>query len=525
MVSVFARPLTTLLQVKSTDPNTVRRTRLVNTLLAGMIALSALFIPLQLLDNSIPEAGAITVALAVMVVALIISWRGNPTLGAYLFVGTCCAIISLLMVTRSSAAMAFEIAPFMFVIPIIAAGVTAGRRAAFAVAALATSVVIAVDLLLPHRPRFELRADGSMRAFGPQPDDSTVAMLIILLFLCALLSYSLERVIVAALRETDLLATDLAQAASEIAQRDRDQQLAVAVRGHAAALASTVQQQSTATTEQSHAMQEISVTVEQLAATTGQIAEAAREVQQAVGRVLHAVEDGQESDALTSRSITHLDTQVKAMHDQMQTVGQHVTQINQIAEVLAEVADNIHLLALNATIEAAGAGSYGRRFAVVAREVQALADRARHASAQVQGQVTDIQVVAAGALATTQGGRQAATEAVAQATQTRAAHDRIRSIADTANLQAEQIALATDQQQMAASQVLVTLRAFVETIREMAEGSSRVAGAAQQLSTMAGALDSTARLQSPAVRPTAASSPEDPVRRVPALTGVAWPAE
>ena len=36
-----------------------------------------------------------------------------------------------------------------------------------------------------------------------------------------------------------------------------------------------------------------------------------------------------------------------------------MTQISRIAEVLAEIADNIHLLALNATIEAAGAGITG----------------------------------------------------------------------------------------------------------------------------------------------------------------------
>jgi methyl-accepting chemotaxis protein len=193
---------------------------------------------------------------------------------------------------------------------------------------------------------------------------------------------------------------------------------------------------------------------------------------------------------------------------------------------MGEVADNIHLLALNATIEAAGAGSYGRRFAVVAREVQELADRARQSSAQVQGQVTDIQVVAARALATTQGGRQAAADAVAQTAQTRAAHDRIRRIADAANLEAVQIALATDQQRMAAGQVLTTLHAFVEQIREMAEGSSRVAQAAHQLSTLAGALDSVpVSPPSLVARPAVAPPSEDPVRRLPALTGAAWPTE
>ena len=115
----------------------MRRGRLVNTLLAGMIALSALFIPLELLDNSIPEATAITVALMVMLFALVISGRGDPTLAAYLFIGTCCAIISADHDHPVERGVGAPLPPFMFAIPIIAAGVTAQRRAAFAVAGLA----------------------------------------------------------------------------------------------------------------------------------------------------------------------------------------------------------------------------------------------------------------------------------------------------------------------------------------------------------------------------------------------------
>ena len=503
MVSSFVRlPRRSRLPAPAANPDIARRRRFLNTLLTGMIALSALFIPVGLLDNSVPETLAIGAALGIMLFARYLSGRGYPTPAAYLFLVTCCGIISAIMLTRASASAALTYAPFLYTVPIIAAGVTAHRHAAFAVAGVTAGLVIAADLLLPHWPRQELRAGGQLLTLGTGPDDTTVATIVILLLLCAFLSYSLERVIISAMRETDHLATDLAQAEAEIAQRTRDQQLAATVRAQSTALAATVQQQSTTATEQSHALQEITVTVEQLAATARQIANAAQDEQRDIARVRTSVELGQDSDAATSRSVLHLHDQVGAISTEVQVVEGHVNQIRAISHVLADIADNIHLLALNATIEAAGAGLHGRRFAVIAREVQDLANSARKASEQVQGQVADIQAVTARALATTQVGRQAATEAVAQAQQTRAVHHQISAIVGVADAEAEQIALGTAQQQQAAGQVMMTLRGFVESMREMADGGHRVAGAAQHLSNLAGALD-----VAPPVPPAAGAGP------------------
>ncbi|HMA38153.1 MAG TPA: methyl-accepting chemotaxis protein [Chloroflexia bacterium] len=471
------------------NPDIMRRRRFLNSLLTGMIGLSALFIPVGVLDNSIPEALAISAALAGMVLARYISGRGYPTPAAYLFAAICCAIVTAIMVTRASAFAALTYAPYLYTVPVLTVGIAAHRRAAFAVATLTTAIMIATDLLLPHLARFELQADGHLHALGSQPESTTLATIGILLFLCAFIAYTLERVIVTALRDTDHLATDLAQAEAQITQRARDTQLAATVRAQSTALAATVQQQSTTAAEQLAALQEINATVEQLAVTARQIANAGQDVQHGVAAVLQRVDRGRESDTATSRSVEHLNTQVSAMAAQVQVVEGHVSQINKIATVLSTVADHIHLLALNATIEAAGAGSHGRRFAVVAQEVQTLAHQARQASAQVRGQVADIQTVTAQALAITRQGQQAAGEAVAQAQQTRIVHGQIGSIVGAAHAQAEQIAQGTAQQQQAARQVMLTLHTFIESMREMAEGGHRVASAAQHLSSLAGALD------------------------------------
>ena len=60
--------------------------------------------------------------------------------------------------------------------------------------------------------------------------------------------------------------------------------------------------------------------------------------------------------------------------------------------VINGIAGEIRLLALNATIEASGAGQFGRRFSIVANEVNQLADRSREALQQIKGIIAEISV-------------------------------------------------------------------------------------------------------------------------------------
>ena len=134
--------------------------------------------------------------------------------------------------------------------------------------------------------------------------------------------------------------------------------------------------------------------------------------------------------------------------------------VARISKLINNVAEQTNLLALNATLEAARAGAAGLGFAVVAKEVKALAAQTRRATTEIDQTIKTL-VNAAGELrhsnteaaARSEEGATAATEAEAAlervALQLDQADDNVRSMAEAGRLTGEkaaQMAKAIEQQ-------------------------------------------------------------------------------
>ncbi|QKS72699.1 methyl-accepting chemotaxis protein [Paenalkalicoccus suaedae] len=75
----------------------------------------------------------------------------------------------------------------------------------------------------------------------------------------------------------------------------------------------------------------------------------------------------------------------------IKSLDNHMKEISDIVTFITDIAEQTNLLSLNASIEAARAGEHGKSFAVVANEVNKLADRTSKASKQISSLIRKTQ--------------------------------------------------------------------------------------------------------------------------------------
>lgn len=144
--------------------------------------------------------------------------------------------------------------------------------------------------------------------------------------------------------------------------------------------------------------EELSAGMEETSATTLSINESSQEIEKALSDFAEKVEDGAntaneisiKADKLSSQFIQAKDksmdvlTNAKAEIEKAISASKEVEKINVLSNAILQISDQTSLLALNAAIEAARAGESGRGFAVVADEIRKLAENSNKTVGEIQ---------------------------------------------------------------------------------------------------------------------------------------------
>ncbi len=124
----------------------------------------------------------------------------------------------------------------------------------------------------------------------------------------------------------------------------------------------------------------ISQVTEMVLSTTSAVEEISATIGDIAGNTLTAVNISEEATKEVLEANTH-----------MTELTNSATQINEIIDLIKDIASQTNLLALNATIEAASAGEAGKGFAVVANEIKNLANQTVVATDKITSQIISIQ--------------------------------------------------------------------------------------------------------------------------------------
>ncbi len=144
------------------------------------------------------------------------------------------------------------------------------------------------------------------------------------------------------------------------------------------------QQQSRQIAETSSAIEEMAASIQQVAKNTQQSAIVANKARENASQGTRVVQD-------TMEGMERIRDQVQENAKRIKRLGESSQEVGEIVQLIGDIADRTSILALNASIQAAMAGDAGKGFAVVAEEVELLAERANHATKQIETLIKAIQ--------------------------------------------------------------------------------------------------------------------------------------
>jgi methyl-accepting chemotaxis protein len=241
-------------------------------------------------------------------------------------------------------------------------------------------------------------------------------------------------------------------------------------------------------TRQAEDIEAADVSVEMMTQSMTEVSQSANESADVALKSLATTERGSQAVQNSIGGMNEIRQQIQETAKRMKRLGESSQEIGEIVDVITDIAEQTNVLALNAAIQAAAAGEAGRAFAVVAEEVQLLAERSGEATTQIAGLVRGIQGDALEAAAAMESSIQGVVEGARLSDTAGRSLKEIESVTRDLAEMIQRISVNTETQVVVAEEVRKIMRDVLDVTATTTEGTQAattsvtdVAGQAQSL--------------------------------------------
>jgi methyl-accepting chemotaxis protein len=238
---------------------------------------------------------------------------------------------------------------------------------------------------------------------------------------------------------------------------------------------------------ESQAMQiaDTSSEIEEMAVSIAQVSENAT-VSATVGeQSLTNAREGTLAVQNTMEGMNRIRDQVQETAKRIKRLGESSQEIGEIVQLIGDIADRTSILALNASIQAAMAGEAGQGFAVVAEEVERLAERSTQATKQIDTLIRTIQNETNEAVAAMEATTNEVVAGSKLAEEAGQALSEIETVSARLAELSQSISLASKQQARGSEVLAKSMSEIAEVTQQTASGTKQAAVSISSLASLA----------------------------------------
>jgi methyl-accepting chemotaxis protein len=171
------------------------------------------------------------------------------------------------------------------------------------------------------------------------------------------------------------------------------------------------------------------------------------------------------------------------------SLGNKITKIRDIIKAISAITSQTKVIAFNAALEAAGAGDKGKRFSVVASEVNRLAGDIAALTEQIRGQIEEIQNSSSSLIISSEEGADKISEGRKLVKDLEEIFREIKNGAEITANQAQTITVSTQKQQKSSEQINVAIADISQGLNSFIHSTGAATSSAEGLTRLIEELD------------------------------------